>query len=137
MSNSTSKEKQLKLLKQMESLGIKEDDLTEKFVLGTGSGGQKINKTSSCVYLHHIPSGIMIKCQQTRSRELNRYYAREELCNRIVKQRQKEISELQQAKEKKRRQNRRPSFTQKIKMVEDKRYTSKKKSFRRKPHQDD
>ena len=46
-------------------------------------GGQKINKTSSCVYLKHLPTGIEIKCQQGRSREMNRYYARKELCQRL------------------------------------------------------
>ncbi len=77
------KEKLEKLEKWMEDLSIKDDDLIEKFILGSGSGGQKINKTSSCVYLKHIPTGIEIKCQKERSRELNRYVARKELCNRI------------------------------------------------------
>src|SRR6267154_1590142 len=69
--------------KRFDKLNITEDDPVEKFVLGSGSGGQKINKTSSCVYLKHIPTGIEIKCQRERSRELNRYYARKELCDRI------------------------------------------------------
>ncbi|CAN8072354.1 unnamed protein product [Agarophyton chilense] len=55
---------------------IKEDDLIEDFVRGSGSGGQKVNKTSNCVVLKHKPSGITVKCQQTRSREQNRKLAR-------------------------------------------------------------
>ena len=62
-----SKEKQEDLVRRMESLEIREDDLIEKFILGSGRGGQKINKTSSCVYIKHIPSGMEIKCQRDRS----------------------------------------------------------------------
>jgi hypothetical protein len=40
---------------------INENDLEEKFVRGSGPGGQKINKTSSCVDLLHVPTGIRIK----------------------------------------------------------------------------
>ena len=69
---------------RMQRLGIREEDLVEKFILGSGSGGQKINKTSSCVYLRHIPSGIEVKCQQDRSRELNRYLARRMLCDKYA-----------------------------------------------------
>jgi peptide chain release factor len=72
--------KQATLLKQMLEIGINESDLEEKFICGSGSGGQKLNKTASCVYLKHIPTGTEIKCQQTRTRALNRYYARKRLC---------------------------------------------------------
>ena len=56
----------------MAALGISEGDLLEKFVRGSGAGGQKINKTSNCVFLKHLPSGVCIKCQMDRSRELMR-----------------------------------------------------------------
>ena len=72
-------DKWTELTARMERLGIFEKDLIEKFILGSGSGGQKINKTSSCVYLKHLPTGIEVKCQGTRSRDLNRLYARREL----------------------------------------------------------
>ena len=55
----------------------------EKFVKGSGSGGQKINKTSSCVFLKHLPTGVCIKCQMDRSREMNRYLAKRELCEQL------------------------------------------------------
>ena len=67
------KEKEEKLLLKMQELNIHEADLIEKFILGSGKGGQKMNKTSSCVYLKHIPTGIEIKCQKGRSRESIRY----------------------------------------------------------------
>lgn len=73
------------LSRRMTALGIKETDLEEKFILGSGPGGQKINKTASTVYLKHVPSGIEIKCQRERSQELNRYRARIELCERLEK----------------------------------------------------
>ena len=72
-------EKETQLLERMAALGIREADLVERFVRGTGKGGQKVNKTSSCVYVLHRPSGIEIKCQRERSQSLNRFLARREL----------------------------------------------------------
>ena len=91
----------------MAKLGVSEGDLIEKFILGSGSGGQKINKTSSCVYIKHVPSGIEIKCQKTRSRDLNRLYARRELCERVEGLLFKEKSTKEKEREKIRRQKRR------------------------------
>lgn len=70
----------------MEKLGVSEEMLLEKFVLGSGPGGQKVNKTASTVYIKHLPSGIEVKCGKDRSREINRYLARRELCEKIEKQ---------------------------------------------------
>jgi protein subunit release factor B len=129
----TRKEKLDELSARMERLGIKEGDLVEKFILGSGSGGQKINKTSSCVYLKHIPSGIEIKCQRERSRELNRYYARRELCDRIEEKIERKKSERQQMIEKIRRQKRRRSRRSKEKMLAAKKQLSEKKTLRQSP----
>lgn len=78
-----SEEKNLWLRAKMESLGIQEKDIEEKFVRSAGRGGQKVNKTSSCVYLKHIPTGVEVKCMQERSQSLNRFLARRELLSRI------------------------------------------------------
>lgn len=126
-----------KLRRHMKALGIEEEDITEKFIQGSGKGGQKINKTSSCVYLKHIPSGIEIKCQQTRSREANRLFAREELCQRLANIIASANQAKRQMKEKIKRQNRRPTQSQKTQMIEQKKHTTKKKSFRRKPSLDE
>lgn len=131
-----SKEKFDEIRQRMERLGIKEEDLIEKFILGSGSGGQKINKTSSCVYLKHIPSGIEVKCQKERSRELNRYYARKELCERLEEKIEHKKSERQQQIEKIRRQKRRRSRKSKAKMLADKKLHSEKKSLRQTPGRD-
>lgn len=128
-----SKEKLEELAARMERLGIKENDLIEKFILGSGKGGQKINKTSSCVYLKHLPTGMEVKCQLDRSREMNRYYARRELCERMEEKIESKKSEKQQMIEKIRRQKRRRSRRSKEKMLEGKKQVSKKKSLRQKP----
>ena len=73
-------QKEAELLRQMEACGIREEDLDESFVRGSGSGGQKINKTSSCVQLSHRPSGLEVKVQEARSQSLNRFFARRRLC---------------------------------------------------------
>ena len=67
----------------MAALGIRHEDLEERFVLGSGKGGQKVNKTHSAVYLKHLPTGIEVKCQQERSRELNRFFARRLLVEKM------------------------------------------------------
>ena len=76
-------EKLAALQERMEALGIREQDLEESFVRGSGRGGQKVNKTNNCVYLKHIPTGIAVKCHVDRSRELNRFLARRELCDAV------------------------------------------------------
>lgn len=131
-----SKEKQLRLEARMEELGIREEDLVEKFILGSGSGGQKINKTSSCVYLKHSPSGIEIKCQRDRSRTANRYFARVELCDRIEERLLGEKSKKQQAIEKIRRQKRKRSKRAQEKVLVNKQKHGEKKSLRKSPSSD-
>ena len=99
-----SKEKQEALKKRMESLGIHEDDLVEKFILGSGSGGQKVNKTSSCVYLKHLPTKTEVKCQRDRSREMNRFLARRELCDQVAEKIHQKKTARKRAMEKIRQQ---------------------------------
>lgn len=64
-------------------LVLKEEDIEEAFLKGSGPGGQKINKTSSAVQLKHIPTGMTIKSQATRSRSQNRKIARQLLADKI------------------------------------------------------
>ncbi len=130
-------EKESQLQARMSRLGIRGADLVERFVKGSGKGGQKINKTSSCVYLLHKPSGIEIKCQLERSQSLNRFLARRELCNRLEQKLLGIRSARQQAIEKVRRQKRRRSRRQKERMLADKHRQSEKKSFRRSPGRED
>jgi protein subunit release factor B len=115
-----SREKESQLARTMRDLGVTEGNLVEKFVLGSGPGGQKINKTASCVYLRHTPSGIEVKCQLSRSRALNRFLARRELCERLAAQIEGRKSRRRQEQEKIRRQKRRRSRRQKQRMLEGK-----------------
>ena len=80
-----SEEKNRWLKERMETLGIHEKDIEEKFIRSSGSGGQKVNKTSTCVYLKHIPTGIEVKWMEERNQSLNRFLARRELVRRVEK----------------------------------------------------
>lgn len=72
--------KRQELEQRMQKCGLLEEDLEEKFVGSQGAGGQKVNKTSTCVQLKHIPTGLSVKVQKSRSQGLNRFYARRQLC---------------------------------------------------------
>ena len=136
MSSPVSPEKIAALEQSMATLGIRQEDLLEKFVRGSGSGGQKINKTSNCVFLKHLPTGVCIKCQVDRSREMNRFLARRELCDQLDAIRQGKAIAKTQAIEKLRRQKRPRSQRSKQRSVADKRALSQKKSMRRSPGND-
>jgi peptide chain release factor len=122
------KEKQLK--EKMEGLNIREEDIEEAFIRSGGKGGQHVNKTSTCVYLKHVPTGIEVKCQEERSQAMNRYRARVIIANKIeqlVKGR--ESQEIQRI-EKIRRQKRKRSKRAKEKMLAEKKITGEKKRLR-------
>ena len=125
---SKTKEQALKL--KMESLGIRERDLRERFIRSSGKGGQKVNKTSSCVYLKHKPTGVEVKCQRERSQVLNRFLARRILTNKIETRILGELSEERKRIAKIRRQKRRRSKRAKEKMLQNKRKTAEKKKMR-------
>ena len=78
-----SKKKIDEVNERLEALGVKLSTLEEDFIKGSGKGGQKINKTNNCVQLTYPEKGWVIKCQKSRSREQNRFYARRELLERL------------------------------------------------------
>ncbi len=78
-----SEAKNLWLRERMAALSIREEDLLEKFIRSSGKGGQHVNKTSTCVWLKHLPTGVEVKCMEERSQSLNRFLARRELVERI------------------------------------------------------
>ncbi|MCB1117661.1 MAG: peptide chain release factor-like protein [Chlamydiia bacterium] len=131
-----SKEKWDALSKRMQSLGIQEDELIESFILGSGRGGQKIQKTHSCVSLRHPPTGLGVRCQKTRLRADNRYHARARLCEKLEELLYEEKSKIKQQQEKIRRQKKRRSRKSKLKMLQDKRLHSEKKQLRQSPKDD-
>ena len=121
-----------KIKRMMADASVYEDDLEESFILGGGPGGQKTNKTSNVVRLSHDPSGLSIRCGETRSREINRWLARRMLAEMILEREKGVKSAAKQAREKIRRQKRRRSRRQKQKMLDDKHAHSEKKMNRRK-----
>lgn len=123
-------EKEEALRKRLESLGIYEEDIRESFIRSGGRGGQKVNKTSTCVYLKHLPTEIEVKCQRSRSQGLNRYYARQILCDKIESLIKGKESEEAQRIAKIRRQKIKRSKRAKEKMLADKKLHSFKKRER-------
>jgi protein subunit release factor B len=105
-----SAKKEKELLDRMRELNVNEDDLEERFIRSSGPGGQKVNKTSSCVYLRHIPTDITVKYQRERSQALNRFFARRTLLDQIelkqkgyIKEDKKRIEKIKSQKRKKRK----------------------------------
>ena len=105
-----SEKKEKALHDRMRELNVSEDDLEERFIRSSGPGGQKANKTSSCVCLRHIPTDITVKYQRERSQALNRFFARRTLLDQIeqtqkgfIKEDKKRIEKIKSQKRKKRK----------------------------------
>ena len=112
------------------ALGIRREDVEERFVRGTGPGGQKINKTSSTVWLRHRPTGIEVRCQRERSQAANRDLAWQELCEKLAARAAAAQAAVIDAREADRRRSRQKSHGQKVRMIEAKRHRAKHKARR-------
>jgi len=123
-------DKQKLLWDKMCRLGVREADIKENFIRSSGPGGQHVNKTSTCVHLKHLPTGIEVKCQDERSQGLNRYIARKRLLEKIDSFILGKASFEQQRIEKIRRQKRKRSKRAKLKVLEAKRRHAQKKLLR-------
>ncbi len=112
------------------SLGVRAEDIEERFVRGAGAGGQKINKTSSTVWLRHRPTGTEVRCQRERSQTVNRLLAWQELAEKLAWRRAEAANVAQSARELARRQKRQKSRGQKVRMIQAKKHRAKNKSGR-------
>ena len=116
--------------RQLAALGVRAEDVEERFVRGSGPGGQKINKTSSTVWLRHRPTGIEVRCQRERSQAANRVLAWAELAAKLEARARSAAQAVEQAREAERRRTRQKSYGQKIKMIEAKKHRAKHKAHR-------
>ena len=118
------------VLRRLESLGVPLSDVEERFVRGSGPGGQKINKTSSTVWLRHRPTGFEVRCQAERSQAANRDEAWRELCSKLEARIQASRDAARQQLEKGRRQSRQKNRGQKVAMIQSKRRRARHKAMR-------
>ncbi|MCC7377504.1 MAG: peptide chain release factor-like protein [Verrucomicrobiales bacterium] len=123
--------------RRMAALGVREDEFEEVFVRSSGHGGQNVNKTSTCVVLVHRPTGLQVRCQESRSQGRNREIARELLLEKIAQARMAQKQEAKARQEKARRRNRPRSQASKQRMLADKSRRSNRKQGRRGPSRDD
>jgi protein subunit release factor B len=120
----------LQIDSRLTALGTRTEDVEERFVRGSGPGGQKINKTSSTVWLRHRPTGIEVRCQAERSQAANRELAWAELCAKLEARARSAAQAAEQAREAARRRTRQKSRGQKLKMIEAKKHRAKHKARR-------
>ena len=104
------------LADRMRKLEINETDLREIFARSSGPGGQNVNKVSTAVTLRHLPTGISVTVQDSRSQAVNRRLARERLLEAIasVRERQRMAEIAMRAKERRRKSPRPPALKRKI-----------------------
>ena len=125
-----SADKERAIAARMMELGVAESEVEESFIRSSGPGGQKVNKSSSCVYLVHIPTGLSCKCQRERSQSLNRYLARKLLLDKIERLQKGFIAKEKEKLEKIRRQKRKRSKRAKEKILTAKHQQAEKKVLR-------
>ena len=128
-----SSDKEAALAARLAVLGVKPDDLVEKFVRAGGPGGQNVNKTSTAVYIKHLPTGIEVKMQRERSQALNRFLARRALADKLEARLRGEQSAEAARVAKLRRQKRRRSRRAREKVLAAKSKQAEKKARRAAP----
>lgn len=127
----------IQIVERLARLSVRPEEVDERFVRGTGPGGQKINKTSSTVWLRHEATKTEVRCQAQRSQSANRLMAWEDLCDKLEAQAQTIKAAAQQEHEVKRRRTRTKSRSQKLRMIETKKIRARHKGRRGKVNRDE
>ena len=116
--------------------GLRPEDVAEKFVRSGGRGGQNVNKTSTCVWLKHLPTGIEVKVQAERSQARNRETAYRLLGEKVAAAARAERQQKVQEREKERRRKRPRPAGLKERILETKKRTAEKKKLRGKKYEE-
>jgi len=116
--------------RRLAALGVDPGEVDEKFIRGAGPGGQKINKTSSTVWLRHRPTGLEVRCQAERSQGVNRARAWAGLCAKLEGQNRAAAAARQAEQAKQLRRGRQKTRGQKARMIESKHHRAAIKSGR-------
>ena len=115
---------------RLAALGWRSPEVQERFVRGAGPGGQKINKTSSTVWLRHGPTGVEVRCQRERSQAANRELAWLELVGKLEARARAAVSAVVDEREAERRRTRQKSYGQKVRMIRAKQHRARHKAKR-------
>jgi protein subunit release factor B len=120
----------IQIEERLKVLGVRMADVEEKFVRGAGPGGQKINKTSSTVWLRHGPTGVEVRCQRERSQVVNREVAWAELCTKLESRVRAAKAAAVDEREAERRRTRPKTRGQKVRMIQEKKHRAGHKAKR-------
>jgi protein subunit release factor B len=118
------------IVERLAGLGVRLAEVEERFVRGAGPGGQKINKTSSTVWLRHGPTGLEVRCQRERSQAANRELAWAELVEKLEARARAATAAVVDAREAERRRRRQKSPAQKARMFAAKQHRARHKARR-------
>ena|SRR5438477_11851853 len=122
----------MKVKERLHRLGIRASDLEESFARSSGPGGQHVNKVSTAVTLKHLPSGLTVTAQDSRSQARNRTLALERLIATLERRKADARQRWRaEASQERRRNSPRPPRLKK-KILETKRKRSQLKKLRAK-----
>ena len=121
--------KDKELRRMMRQHKVFEKDIKESFIQSSGPGGQNVNKVATCVVLHHIPTDMRVKCQESRTQEGNRHRARIILVKKIdAEVRSAKLKETQKYEKTRRQKRKRPKFLKEMILEQKHKQSEKKKS---------